>query len=46
MKLHYITNSITGAGGLERERWVKASMRAEDDYEVHVLTLNKSGKER
>ncbi|WHF51438.1 glycosyltransferase family 4 protein [Chryseobacterium gotjawalense] len=46
MKLLYITNGITGSGGLERVLSVKASMLAEDfGYEVHVLSLNEVGKE-
>lgn len=41
MKLLYITNGITGAGGLERVLSVKATMLAEDcGYEVHILSLN------
>lgn len=41
MKLLYITNGITGPGGLERVLSVKASLLAEDfDYEVHMLSLN------
>lgn len=43
MKLLYITNGITGAGGLERVLAVKASLLAEKfGYEVHILTLNES----
>lgn len=45
MKLLYITNGITGSGGLERVLSVKASMLAEDfGYEVHIQSLNESGK--
>lgn len=45
MKLLYITNGITGSGGLERVLAVKASMLAEHfGYEVHMLSLNESGK--
>lgn len=45
MKLLYITNGITGAGGLERVLSVKASMLAEDfGYEVHILSLNEKVK--
>lgn len=45
MKLLYITNGITGSGGLERVLSVKASMLAEEfGYEVHMLSLNESGK--
>ena len=46
MKLLYITNGITGAGGLERVLSVKASLLAEKfGYEVHLLSLNEIGKE-
>lgn len=46
MKLLYITNGITGAGGLERVLAVKASVLAERfGYEVHILSLNEEGKE-
>jgi len=45
LKLLYITNGITGAGGLERVLSVKASMLAEDfGYNVHILSLNEKGK--
>lgn len=41
MKLLYITNGITGSGGLERVLSVKASVLAEQNgYEVHILALN------
>lgn len=41
MKLLYITNGITGSGGLERVLSVKASLLAESyGYEVHILALN------
>lgn len=44
MKLLYITNGITGAGGLERVLSVKTSMLAEDfGYTVHILSLNEGG---
>lgn len=44
MKLLYITNGITGSGGLERVLSVKASYLADHfGYEVHILTLNESG---
>lgn len=44
MKLLYITNGISGSGGLERVLSVKASMLAEEfGYEMHVLSLNESG---
>ena len=46
MKLLYITNGITGPGGLERVLSVKASLLADHwGYEVHVLSLNEEGKE-
>jgi len=45
MKLLYITNGITGSGGLERVLSVKASMLAEEfGYEVHMLSLNEISK--
>jgi len=41
MKLLYITNGITGAGGLERVLSIKASFLAEEyGYDVSILTLN------
>ncbi|MGV8947457.1 MAG: glycosyltransferase family 4 protein [Lutibacter sp.] len=44
MRLLYITNGITGSGGLERVLSVKASMLAEEfGYEVHTLSLNEIG---
>ena len=46
MKLLYITNGITGSGGLERVLSVKTSLLAEDfGYEVHIVSLNEIGKE-
>lgn len=46
MKLLYITNGITGVGGLERVLSVKASYFAEQlGYEVCIVSLNESGKE-
>jgi len=43
IKLLYITNSISGAGGLERVLATKASYLAElMDYEVHIVTLNQN----
>lgn len=46
LKLLYITNGITGPGGLERVLSVKASLLADDfGYEVHILTLNEIDKE-
>lgn len=41
MKLLYITNGITGIGGLERVLSIKASYLAEQlRYDVHIITLN------
>ena len=46
MRLLYITNGITGAGGLERVLSVKASLLTEEfGYEVHIVSLNEMGKE-
>ena len=46
MRILYVTNGITGSGGLERVLSVKASMLAEDfGYEVHIISLNEPGKE-
>lgn len=46
MKLLYITNGITGSGGLERVLSVKISLLADDfGYEVHLLSLNETGKD-
>lgn len=43
MKLLYITNGITGSGGLERVLSVKASLLAEEfGYEVTILSLNEA----
>lgn len=45
MKLLYITNGITGSGGLERVLSVKASLLADDfSYQCHILTLNEMDK--
>lgn len=45
MKLLYITNGITGSGGLERVLSVKASHLAEGlGYDVHILRLNEGEK--
>lgn len=45
IKLLYITNGITGAGGLERVLSLKASCLAEHcGYEVNILSLNEAGK--
>lgn len=41
MKLLYITNGISGGGGLERVLSIKASYFAETlGYDVHIITLN------
>lgn len=41
MKILYITNSISGPGGLERVLSIKTRSLVEDlGYEVHILTLN------
>lgn len=41
LKILYITNGITGSGGLERVLAVKASYLVDVlGYEVHILTLN------
>lgn len=46
MKILYITNGITGSGGLERVLSVKATLLAEQfGYEVHILSLNEEGVE-
>lgn len=46
MKLLYITNGITGAGGLERVLSIKASLLADHwGYKVHILSLNEKDKE-
>lgn len=46
MKLLYITNAITGVGGLERVLSVKASYLADWlDYEICIISLNEEGKE-
>ena len=43
MKLLYITNGISGGGGLERVLSIKASYFAEEfGYDVHIITLNDS----
>ena len=47
LKLLYITNGITGSGGLERVLSVKASMLADlYEYQVHILVLNESSTTR
>ena len=41
IKLLYITNGITGSGGLERVLAVKTSLLADKyDYDIHILVLN------
>lgn len=41
MRILYITNQISGAGGLERVLSVKASYLTDNmGYEIHILTLN------
>ncbi len=41
----YITNGITGSGGLERVVSIKASYFADHyNYSVHIITLNEGGK--
>lgn len=45
MRILYITNGISGSGGLERVLSVKASFLAEKyGHEVHILSLNEAGK--
>ncbi len=47
MKLLYITNGISGSGGLERVLAVKASYLADKlNYNVHILTLNDENNEQ
>lgn len=47
VKLLYITNGITGSGGLERVLSVKASLLAEPyGYEVHILALNEPERQQ
>lgn len=46
MKLLYITNGITGVGGLERVLSVKASYLADNlGYDICILSLNEKGKQ-
>ena len=46
MRLLYITNGISGVGGLERVLSVKASYLADNlGYEVCIVSLNENGKE-
>ncbi|WP_445738573.1 glycosyltransferase family 4 protein [Mariniflexile sp.] len=43
-KILYITNGISGPGGLERVLSIKASYLAEKfGYKVHIITLNQGG---
>ena len=45
MKLLYITNGITGVGGLERVLSIKASYFADYlGYDVHIVSLNETAK--
>lgn len=45
IKILYITNGITGPGGLERVLSIKASYLADKlNYDVHIMTLNEEGK--
>lgn len=45
MKILYITNGITGIGGLERVLSIKLSYFADKlGYEIHVITLNEKDK--
>ncbi len=42
----YITNGVSGPGGLERVLSIKASYLADKyDYKIHILTLNQGEKE-
>jgi len=44
LKLLYITNSIYGAGGLERVLSIKATYLVDKlGYEIHIITLNQKG---
>lgn len=46
MRILYITNGLSGSGGLERVLSVKASFLADQyAYDVHIITLNEGGKE-
>lgn len=45
MKLLYILNGYTGAGGLERVLSIKASYLADYyNYDVHIISINEEGK--
>jgi len=46
MRLVYITNGITGVGGLERVLSVKASYLADNlGYKICIISLNENGKD-
>lgn len=46
MRLLYITNGITGVGGLERVLSIKAShLAAEPGYDVHIASLDEAGRD-
>lgn len=46
MKLLYVTNGISGSGGLERVLSIKSNYFTEKlGYEVHIITLNDGKKE-
>lgn len=46
MKLLYITNGITGVGGLERVLSIKTSYLADNlGYDIHILSLNERKKD-
>jgi len=45
LKILYITNGITGSGGLERVLSLKAGYLADEyNYDVHILSLNEVNK--
>lgn len=45
VRLLYITNGLSGSGGLERVLSLKASLLADEyAYEVHIVTLNEHNK--
>ena len=45
MRILYITNQISGAGGLERVLSIKASYFADKmRYDIHIVTLNEVSK--
>jgi len=44
LKIVYITNGVSGPGGLERVLSIKASYFADTmEYDIHILTLNSEG---